>query len=321
MIQYLKEHGNKAIQEAIGRFVDKYSLPKGELPALSSALSAKFGNNTAYGDVITTANYEYTVIYRGVEDFDIIEYHKINKTIHEQYDRKRGQIPNAINQLSGGNEITKGEYNSNSYNASDREADGNYAGLDQEAPQGESQQTQSDVSGQEHQGGSELVKTNFNGTNAPRYMHFENTDTRKDWNSALSDTEQQFTTSQGEVYAFAAPNGNLYFDETVISSEHPIHEYTHLWDRVVAKNNPQLWQRGITLMKETSLWKEVEDESNEIPALFYFFKKSTNILFLIIRHLTAYSFSQERRKNNSYYKVTKKFTIFAENKRYEKKTG
>jgi len=38
---------------AIGGFVDKYSLPKGELPALSKALSAKYGNNTAYGDVIT----------------------------------------------------------------------------------------------------------------------------------------------------------------------------------------------------------------------------------------------------------------------------
>lgn len=217
MIQYLKERGNKAIQEAIGRFVDKYSLPKGELPALSSALSAKFGNNTAYGDVITTANYEYTVIYRGVEDFDIIEYHAIDNNLNDKYnDRQRKEFPESPDRWSSRNGFTEGEYNSNSYNVTDREADGNYAGLDQEALQGESQQTQSDVSGQEHQGGSELVKTNFNGTNAPRYMHFENTDTRKDWNSALSDTEQQFTTPQGEVYAFAAPNGNLYFDETVI---------------------------------------------------------------------------------------------------------
>ena len=54
---------NDDIQMAFGRFVDKYSLPKGELPALSKALSAKFSNNTAYGDVINTANYEYTVVY------------------------------------------------------------------------------------------------------------------------------------------------------------------------------------------------------------------------------------------------------------------
>ena len=142
---------NDDIQMAISRFVDKYSLPKGELPALSKALSAKFGNNTVYGDVINTANYEYTVIYRGIEDFDIIEYHKINKTIHDEYDRNRRQIPNAINQLSGGNEITEGEYNSDSYNATDREANGNYAGLDKETPQGESQQVTSNASSKEHQ--------------------------------------------------------------------------------------------------------------------------------------------------------------------------
>lgn len=103
-------------------------------------------------DVITTANDEYTINYKGVEDFDIIEYHKINKTIHDEYDRKRGQIPNAINQLSGGNEITEGEYNSNNYNASEGEANGYNAGLDKEAPQGESQQTQSNASSKEYQG-------------------------------------------------------------------------------------------------------------------------------------------------------------------------
>ena len=40
-----------------------------------------------------------------------------------------------------------------------------------------------------------------------------------------------FTTPQGEVYGFVDKEGNIYLDETVISPEHPIHEYTHLWDR------------------------------------------------------------------------------------------
>ena len=44
-----------------------------------------------------------------------------------------------------------------------------------------------------------------------------------------------FLTPQGEIYGFVAPNGDIYLDETVISPEHPIHEYTHLWDRIVAK--------------------------------------------------------------------------------------
>jgi len=88
---------NDDIQMAIGRFVDKYSLPKGELPALIRALSEKFSNKTAYGDVIHTANYEYTVIYRGVEDFDIIEYHPIDNNKHERINEK---IKHRISRIS-----------------------------------------------------------------------------------------------------------------------------------------------------------------------------------------------------------------------------
>ena len=51
-----------------------------------------------------------------------------------------------------------------------------------------------------------------------------------------------FTTPEGEVYGFVDKEGNIYLDETVISPEHPIHEYTHLWDRVVAEKNPALWR-------------------------------------------------------------------------------
>ena len=71
-----------------------------------------------------------------------------------------------------------------------------------------------------------------------------------------------FMTPQGEVYGFIDKDDNIYLDETKISPEHPIHEYTHLWDRTVQKHNPQLWQRGIDLMKQTSLWKEVLNNDN-----------------------------------------------------------
>ena len=66
-----------------------------------------------------------------------------------------------------------------------------------------------------------------------------------------------YTTEQGEVYGFVDKDGNIYLDESKISPEHPIHEYTHLWDRAVQKRNPELWQRGIELMKKTSLWDDV----------------------------------------------------------------
>lgn len=66
-----------------------------------------------------------------------------------------------------------------------------------------------------------------------------------------------FTTPQGEVYGFVDKDGNIYLDETKISPEHPIHEYTHLWDRAVQKHNPALWNKGVELMKQTSLWKDI----------------------------------------------------------------
>ena len=92
------------------------------------------------------------------------------------------------------------------------------------------------------------------------------TSTAEDWNRDAD----FFITPQGEVYGFAAPNGELYFDETVISPNHPLHEYTHLWDRALAKNNPELWKRGIELMKNSKLtlangktiWQDVEEDLN-----------------------------------------------------------
>ena len=71
-----------------------------------------------------------------------------------------------------------------------------------------------------------------------------------------------FKTSDGEVYGFVDKEGNIYLDENVISPEHPIHEYTHLWDRALQKTNSKLWNRGVELMKQTSLWKTIEEDAN-----------------------------------------------------------
>lgn len=75
--------------------------------------------------------------------------------------------------------------------------------------------------------------------------------------STTNDDINAFTTPQGEVYGFVDKEGNVYLDETKISPEHPIHEYTHLWDRIVQQKNPKLWNRGVELMKQTTLWNEI----------------------------------------------------------------
>lgn len=71
-----------------------------------------------------------------------------------------------------------------------------------------------------------------------------------------------YTTPQGEVYGFVDKEGNVYLDETKISPEHPIHEYTHLWDRIVQQKNSKLWNRGVELMKQTTLWNEILDSEH-----------------------------------------------------------
>ncbi len=149
---------------------------------------------------------------KGEGEFDIIEYHLIDNSINDNYnEREKEGFPESPNRWSSRNEITKGEYNSDSYNASDGEADGYNAGLDKETSSRESQQTSSDASSHEHQGrGTRLIKTGTDGTVFPRVI------------------EAPDITPQGEIYGFIAPNGDMYLDETVISPEHPIHEYTHL---------------------------------------------------------------------------------------------
>lgn len=104
-----------------------------------------------------------------------------------------------------------------------------YAGLDKKASQGESQQAQSNVSSEEYQRRStRLIKTGADSTNYPRVIEIDDT--------------LAFITPQGEIYGFVDKDGNMYLDETIIDASHPIHEYTHLWDRALTKNNPQFWK-------------------------------------------------------------------------------
>ncbi len=265
MEEFLKNHDIGSLHQAVDdiqAFIDKHNLPKGEFPILYSALITKYGNNTAYGDIICTANYEYTVIYKGAGEFDIIEYHKIdNNTNNEYNDRERKGFPGSINGLSARDEITQGKYNSDSYNVEDGETNGNNAGLDISASQGESKQAEGDASGQQHQEWRSVKVDSATG----RVIFVDNNgqaiSTSEEWNRDFKGIPF-FTTPQGIVYGFVDKEGNMYLDETKISPEHPIHEYTHLWDRVVQKKNPNLWQRGVALMKGTSWWNEVLNDEN-----------------------------------------------------------
>lgn len=69
-----------------------------------------------------------------------------------------------------------------------------------------------------------------------------------------------FKDSKGVVYGYVDNKGVIYLNWDKIKPEHPIHEYTHIWDRIVALKNPSLWVRGVELMKQFNggkLWNEI----------------------------------------------------------------
>ena len=108
-----------------------FMTPQGEI----------YGFVAPNGDVIQTANYEYTMNYKGAGEFDIIEYHPIDNNLKDKvYDR-----------LSLRDELAEGECDSDSYHVTKSEADEYNAGLDKETRQGESQQVTSNASSKEHQ--------------------------------------------------------------------------------------------------------------------------------------------------------------------------
>lgn len=83
----------------------------------------------------------------------------------------------------------------------------------------------------------------------------ENTTFSKD-----NDNIHFFKDSKGVVYGYVDNDGIIHLNKNKIRPEHPIHEYTHIWDRVVASKNPSLWIRGVELMKQFDggkLWNEI----------------------------------------------------------------
>jgi len=82
-----------------------------------------------------------------------------------------------------------------------------------------------------------------------------------------SQDNEYFKTPEGEVYGYYnRKTGKIYIDKKHLSDhpDTPLHEYTHLWDRVIQKHNPELWAKGVYLMSEYAhvLWTQVEGDEN-----------------------------------------------------------
>lgn len=72
---------------------------------------------------------------------------------------------------------------------------------------------------------------------------------------------QTMTLSDGKTYGFAY-EGKIYLNPEIMNSEVAVHEYTHLWDNYTQRTNPELWEKGKSIFKNTKFWEEVKADPN-----------------------------------------------------------
>ena len=96
------------------------------------------------------------------------------------------------------------------------------------------------------------IKTNRNG-GALNYVVFRDQDMK------IAGHTRFMRDHRGRIYGWVK-DGKVFLNRDAMNPETPLHEYTHLWDEMVRKENPGLWERGKTLMKKLPLWEEVTND-------------------------------------------------------------
>ena len=263
MQQYFKEHPNSFVQQAIFG-VDVFYLNKehlNEIPELQEIVESK-KYNKAGTDAVTLESEGHQYIYL------------IDHSNAEEYaaHRKEGRHGLGIRDVFDINKLTKDDC---------RTIIRNIAGDYRRSEVYIRRKLQDLGIRPEHLSGIDIATELKMGTNAndslvsSRKGKRVSTDNNRNSingresekgsrqkNRIGNDGVEYFLTPNGEVYGFVDKNNNIYLDETKISPEHPLHEFSHIWDRAVMKKNPELWRRGVELMKQTSLWNEILNDDN-----------------------------------------------------------
>lgn len=68
-------------------------------------------------------------------------------------------------------------------------------------------------------------------------------------NPELRDTE-------GSVYGYVNSKGIIHLDATRMNANTPTHEFGHLWNNFIKKNNTELYQKGVELIKQSPYYWE-----------------------------------------------------------------
>lgn len=97
------------------------------------------------------------------------------------------------------------------------------------------------------------------------HVKAENRDEMKKWleeqGYKISGKQHQFKISNGRMYGFT-DGEKIYLNPDFMNSNVAVHEYTHLWDEYTRRTNPELWQKGMNIFKDTKLFNEVRSDPN-----------------------------------------------------------
>ncbi len=199
----------KSIQDYIETLPDATDTSKGLWHIVSHTNGKLKGKKFAYK--FNTSLLQYANNRKDKHDgFEILDKRDVSNLNEEQLNilengiRNRENIDSVLSKQGIRNE-ERSLYDSDVI-VNNRQAEGNNDRLDRETLQGEPNGRRNNRDGRSNQRSSAIEK---------------------------------FQTPQGELYGFVDKDGKMYLDETVISPEHPIHEYTHLWDRTVQQKNPE----------------------------------------------------------------------------------
>ncbi len=146
----------------------------------------------------------------------------------------------------------QGYHNSDSILAEIRESNDDNVGLHNETSQGESFRERSNSSSSEDFRTGWIKVPNADGINSSRYI-------------PMNFFIQELRTSDGRTVIGFVYKEEIYLDETKLIPSAPIHEYTHIWDTILSQKNPDLWKKGIDLLKtfdNGSLWKQITEDEN-----------------------------------------------------------
>lgn len=80
-------------------------------------------------------------------------------------------------------------------------------------------------------------------------------------NGGYSANPAEFFINDSITYGFAL-NNKVYLNPDVINSEVAVHEYTHIWDKYTQNTNPELWEKGKNILRNTKYWEEVKADPN-----------------------------------------------------------